>query len=100
MLNAVFAILVCNLMPMMDCRASNLARSLFGLTDRHRRAALQGQHCHRKPKENVNEQAHCPSMVPQIKNMHQGIATYVILRRTQENLGRVRKLAWAGRYRL
>lgn len=100
MFAAVFAILVCNQMSMLACHACGFVRSLFCLTNSHRRVALQGQHCDREPEEKVNEEAHCLSMVPQIKNVHQGMAIYVVLRRPDEDLGMLSKLIPAGLYRL
>jgi hypothetical protein len=47
---------------------------LFRLPDRHRSAALQGQHRDRKPQQKAKDRAHHPNMVPQIKRMHQGSA--------------------------
>lgn len=48
-------------------------RGLFGLTDGHRSAALEGQYRDREPQEKTEEQTHGTQMVPQIKNVYQGM---------------------------
>lgn len=58
-----------------DC----FVRGLFGLSDSHRNAALDGQHRDRKPKKKTEKRAHDPAMVPQIKNVHQGTAFGTLL---------------------
>lgn len=70
---AVLAVgLLGELMVLVTSRDHRFIPSRLGLRDRHRSAALEGQHGDRKPKEKAEEQAHDPNMVPQTKRMHQG----------------------------
>jgi hypothetical protein len=71
------------LVGLLDCvtgrfmvlRGSHDHRSMrrrANLANGHRSAALEGQHRDRQPHEETEEGTHDPSMVPQIKRMHQG----------------------------
>jgi hypothetical protein len=50
----------------------------FSLPNGHRSAALEGQHRDREAQEQSEEQTHHVSMVPQIKSVHQGAASWAI----------------------
>lgn len=71
--------LLSGLMMLMGRYNDCFVRGLFGLSDCHRSAAVDGQHRDRKPKEKAEKRAHDSAMVPQIKNVHQGTAFGTLL---------------------
>lgn len=62
---------------MMMClahRGHACVRVHFSSLNSHGSAALEGQHCYRKPQEQSEERTHHASIVPQIESMHQELA--------------------------
>jgi len=72
----LFPSLLNSLMMLVIGHGDHFMCGLFGLSNRHRSAALKGHHRDRKPQEKAEERAHDCDIVPQIKRMHQGTASW------------------------